>query len=204
MNQIQPGGPMSFSCATHPKYHTLVHKIFPAVMLLWLMFAPAAASQENGYSYLRMDVDGHTISNFVPSEKYSRGWLEVEIVEVERQSSANHSDAKTDPQPYTLSAEKVGDGRWITLSSALRSGRIGPGKLRFGAGDSGGMEPLFDAKNHKSVIPQAELDFYAENTDKFVGRFKIKSIRILSLEDMPASACGAYVITLSFQSIAKE
>lgn len=181
---------MSFNCGIPSKDNGIGGRAFVAAAAILLLVAPAVRSQELGYSYLRMDVNGHTISNFVPNEKYSRGWLQI----------MGQPALKAD----TDKTAKADDDGWAAFSSVLRSGRSGPGTLRFGAGDSGGMEPLFDAVKQKLVIPQAELDLYTEDTEKFIGRFKIKKIRILSLEDMPASACGAYVITLSFQSIAKE
>ena len=181
---------MSFNCGTPLNNDGIGGTAFVAAAALWLLMAPAARPQELGYSYLRMDVNGHTISTFVPNEKYSRGWLQI----------MGQPELKADTNK-TVKAD--GDG-WTSLSAVLQSGRRGPGTLRFDAGDSGGMEPLFDAIKQKVIIPQAELDSYTEDTGKFVGRFKIKKLRILSLEDMPASACGAYIITLSFQSIAKE
>jgi len=162
-------------------------RTFVAAAAIWLLMPSSMRSQEVGYSYLRMDVNGHTISNFVPNEKYSRGWLEILGLE-----------ANTNK---TVKADRDG---WTELSALLRSGRSGPGKLRFAAGDSGGMAPLFDAIKQNFLVPQAELDFYTEDTGKFVGRFTIKKIHILSLQDIPASACGAYMITLSFQSIRKD
>ena len=195
---------MSFNRGTPSNNNGIGGGAFVAAAALWLLMAPATRSQEVGYSYLRMDVNGHTISNFVPNEKYSRGWLEILGMEVKSPSSITHPPPQPELKENTKEiAKSDGDG-WTQLSAALRSGRSGPGKLHFAAGDSGGMEPLFDAIKQSSVIPQAELDFYTENTGKFVGRFKIKKIRILSLEDIPASACGAYMITVSFQSIAKE
>jgi hypothetical protein len=194
---------MSFNCGTPLNIKGIGGRAFVAAAALCLLMAPAARSQEVGYSYLRMDVNGHTISNFVPNEKYT-GWLEILGLQAKSLSSITHSASQPELKADANKTVKPDSDGWTALSALLRSGRSGPGKLRFDAGDSGGMEPLFDAIKQKLVIPQAELDFYTEDTGKSVGRFKIKGIRILSLEDMPASACGAYIITLSFQSIAKE
>ena len=200
------GQAMSINCSIRPKHEGAAFKIFPTAATLLLMLASPAGSQEYGYSYLRMEVAGHTIRNFVQNEKYSTGWLGIEGVELQRLAPVVDSAAQPEPpvEAVKTAKEQKADNPWLKFPAALRSGRSGPGKLRFGAGDSGGLEPLFDAQNQKSVIPEAELDFYTEQNPKFVGIFKIKGIRILSLEDMPASACGAYVITFSFKSIAKR
>jgi hypothetical protein len=195
---------MSFNCGIPAKNRGIGVRAFIGAAALWLLMASSVRSQEAGYSYLRMDVNGHTISNFVPNEKYSRGWLEILGVQVKSPSPITHPLSQPELKADTNKTVKPDSDGWTELSVALRSGRSGPGKLRFAAGDSGGMEPLFDAIKQKSVIPQAELDLYIEDTGKFVGRFTIKKIRILSLEDIQASACGAYMITVSVQSIAKE
>jgi hypothetical protein len=51
------------------------------------MLASPAGSQDYGYSYLRMEVAGHTIRRFVQNEKYSTGWLVIEGVELQRLAS---------------------------------------------------------------------------------------------------------------------
>jgi len=195
---------MSINSSIHPKYEGVAFKMFLTAATLLLMLASPAGSQEYGYSYLRMEVAGHPITNLVINEKYSAGWLEVLGVRVKLLSSNTHPKDQPKPAGETVSVAKADEDGWTTFPAVLRSGRSGPGKLSFGAGDSGGLDPLFEAQKHQSLIKQAELDFYTVETDKFVGRFKIKGIRILSLKDIPASACGAYEISLSFHSIVKE
>jgi len=195
---------MSFNRGIPSNNNAIGGRSLFAAVALWLLVASSVRSQVPGYSYLRMDVNGNTISNFVPNEKYSSGWLGILGVEAKSPSSITHPSSQPELKADTNKTVKSDSDGWTELSAALRSGRSGPGKLRFAAGDSGRMEPLFDAIKQKSVIPQAELDFYMEDTGKFVGRFKIKKIRILSLEDIQSSACGAYMITVSVQSIAKE
>jgi hypothetical protein len=56
----------------------------------------------------------------------------------------------------------------------------------------------------KYTVPEAELDFYDLDTAKFVGKYEVRGIRVLSLENAAASACPMYDVTLSFRSIGKE
>lgn len=57
---------------------------------------------------------------------------------------------------------------------------------------------------HHTIIPEADLVYYDLEKNVFIGKYKLKGIRVLSLEDFPASACAMYEITLSFHSISKE
>jgi hypothetical protein len=156
---------------------------------------------ELGYSYLHLSIRGKQISNLVHNAQYA-GWLTVEDVEIGRQITGKPAN---DGLPIKPSHDHPrGDPNWTEFSAALRSGRHGPGKLNFGAGDDGGFDPAFDALKRKTLIPEAALDFYDSDTAKFVGKYKIRRIRVLSLKDAAASACPMYDVTLSFQSIEKE
>ena len=96
------------------------------------------------------------------------------------------------------------DGRpWTDFQAILHSGRAGSGRFSFGAGDNGGLEPLIDAQKHKSLIASAELDLYDDDSGKLIGKYRIKGIHVLSLEDVKASACAMYEINMSFQSVEK-
>ena len=53
-------------------------------------------------------------------------------------------------------------------------------------------------------MPQAELELYDEDKNVLIGRYKLTGIRILSLENVPASACAMSEVTLSFRAIEKE
>ncbi len=58
---------MSVNCNIRSKCEDASYKLFPAVVMHLLTLAPAVGSQEYGYSYLRMEVAGKTIRNFVPN-----------------------------------------------------------------------------------------------------------------------------------------
>ncbi len=186
--------------------HNLMRQICTFVLLasasagaaLSLVLAPISQSHEQvyGYSYLLIEVTGHPIENFTVDPNY-RGWLQIEAVRAMHTSSSVHSMA-------AVKTQNADDGRWKSLASILRAGKLGPGEIRFDAGDDGGFAPVLGAQKRKQVIQEAELALYAEDTDKLVGKFKIKGIRVLSLEDVPASACPMYEVTLSFRSIVTE
>ncbi|MGH9714067.1 MAG: hypothetical protein ACRD5M_12290 [Candidatus Acidiferrales bacterium] len=180
--------------STHRK-----HFLAPAALLLTtvafqLALAPSGRSQSVGYSYLRMEIGGHPMTNFVHDEKH-QGWLQIFPLE-----------AKLNSQPAngTSKKKKSGNAEWSKLPAILKSGHSGPGELDFGAGDDGGLDPLLEAQKRKTLIPQAELDLYNEETSDFIAKFTITGVRILAVEDVPASACAMYSITLSFQSIEKK
>jgi hypothetical protein len=146
----------------------------------------------NGYSYLRMEISGKPITNIVVDEKH-QGWLQISSVRATAlQSDANANASSAKPA-----------SKWTALPAILRAGRVGRGKIRFGAGDSGGLDPLIEAQKHGSPVESAELDLYDESSGKFIGKYKLKNIRVLSLEDVPASACAMYEITMSFESANK-
>jgi hypothetical protein len=178
----------SFSTAFAPA------AVFSFLALFSLALAPALSSQSLGYSYLRISVSGRPATNFVHDSKY-RGWLQVEEVQALVHAAAQSTDA----QP-----KKAERGHWIALPEFLASGRSGPGRLRFGAGDDGALGPLVDAQEHNTLIPNAELALYDVDTAKFVGEYEITGIRILSLDNIAASACPMFEITATFQHIAKK
>jgi hypothetical protein len=164
--------------------------------------ATPASAQADRYSYLRIEIAGHPVTNIVFNEKYP-GWLQIEGVDAKSDAPVPNEKShasRTDPSWHPN--EK--DGRpWTTFQAILRSGRAGSGRFSFAAGDSGGMDPLIDAQKHKSLIASAELDLYDENSGAFIGKYRIKGIHVLSLEDVKASACAMYEINMSFQSVEK-
>lgn len=159
-----------------------------AAVVVWI---PSARPQSYGYSYLRISVKGQPVTNFVESKDH-QGWVQLEDVQAQMRTSTT-----------TPRTSRNAGARWTAVPDAVRSSR-GPGKLSFGAGDDGNLELLVDAEKHKTLIPEAELDVYDIGTTKFLGRFKLKGIHILSVEDVPASACPMDGVTASFQSIAEE
>jgi hypothetical protein len=164
--------------------------------------ATPARAQADRYSYLRIEISGHPITN-IPFNAKCPGWLQIEGVDAK--SDAPVSDEKSHPSPTDPSwhpNEK--DGRsWTTFQAILRSGRGGSGRFSFAAGDNGLLEPLIDAQKHKSLIASAELDLYDQVSGKLIGKYRIKGIHVLSLEDVKASACAMYEINMSFQSVQK-
>jgi hypothetical protein len=163
-----------------------------AVMAMCLAFASAAGPQshEYGYSYLHIEIGGHPMTNFVHNAKYE-GWLQVESVTAQ-DAASSHPSKQTDAD------------QWTTVPPRLRAAKGGPGKLEFGAGDEGGLDPLLDAQKHHTLIDHAELDLYALDGGAFLGKFRFTGIHILSVEGIPASACPMYSITLSFRSFARK
>jgi len=160
-----------------------------------------AQEQEFGYSYLRMKFAGQPITNFVVNEKY-RGWLEIFGVTARMVAVAKRSPNGTAPRGAAPS-EKDDQAQWPKLAEVLASGRAGPGELNFAAGYNGGVDPLYDALKRKAVIKSAELDFYDEATAKLIGKYRIHGIRVLKIENVPASACAMDSVTMSFQSVKK-
>lgn len=188
--------------------------LFVAAALL-LVLAPAARGQDQkqaqnpdddhayGYSYIQIGVDGHAITNFVHDQKYV-GWLTVEGVMITLRAPSAHSAKEAAPNPNeTLEQERFREG-WRYLEQVAPSSRIGPGKLNFGSGDDGTFDPMIDAQKRARVIASAELALYATDGGRYLGRFKIRDIRVLSVEPIQASACPMDDITLSFRSITKE
>lgn len=174
-----------------------------ALVALSLALASPSCAQSYGYSYMRISVDGSPVTNFVHDQKYV-GWLQVESVMAEPALPAVHSARGAASPGATPKPQKDHDDRWARVPAILHSGRSAAGKLRFGAGDDGNLQPLIEAHKHKTKIPEAELDLYDEEKSLFIGKYKLKGIRILSLEDVPASACAMYLITVSYVSIEKQ
>ncbi|MGH9748149.1 MAG: hypothetical protein ACRD59_18790 [Candidatus Acidiferrales bacterium] len=171
-----------------------------------LIFAPPLPAQSDGHSYLRMEISGRPITNLVADEEH-RGWLGVLMVRATLTPYRPHASEESAPDKSApgATAKKLEQSKdhWKNFSTILHSGHARAGKIRFGAGDDGGLAPLLDAQKHNSLIASADLDLFNENSGAFIGRYRLKGIRILSLEDVPASACAMYEITMSFQSAEK-
>jgi hypothetical protein len=173
-----------------------------AIVLVFCAAAAPARAPADRYSYLRIEIAGHPITNIAFNEKY-RGWLQIEGVDAKSDAPVPNEKSHASPtDPSWHPNEK--DGRpWTDFQGILQSGRAGSGRISFGAGDNGGLDPLIDAQNHKSLIASAELALYDSNSGAFIGKYRIKGIHVLSLEDVKASACAMYEITMSFQSVEK-
>lgn len=164
-----------------------------------IMFATTPTpAQEVGYSYLRIDVNGKAAQNLVLDPAYN-GWIRILDVQARRRLTRRLPSSAQSGQRAAIAY-----GPWTEFSEIIRSGRMRAGKLEFGAGDDGQFGPLLDAQRSQVPIPNAVLDFYTFDKNHFVGEFEIKGIRILSLRDVPASACPMYEITMSFESITKK
>jgi|SRR5579871_2510371 len=176
--------------------------LFLLATLVVMLHAPTAAAQTYGYSYLRMQIAGNSISNVFDDAKYT-GWLQLDIAEARlylpRAARAGEANSQVTPKPATTTYT-----RWKSLPVLLKSGHAGRGQLRILAGDNGGLDPLFEAQKHKAAIPEAQIDLYEFETNQFLGSVQVKSIRILKVENAAAMACPAYLITMSFQSISKQ
>jgi len=156
-----------------------------------------------GYSYMHISVGTQAITNFVRDQKYA-GWLTVEGVMINLRTPSAHSAKEAAPNPNdTLEQKRTREG-WKYFEQVRPSSRIGPGKLNFGSGDDGGFGPMIDAQKRGTVIPSVELALYTIDGGRYIGRFKVTGVRVLSLEDVQASACPMYDVTLSFRSIRKE
>ncbi|MGH9748148.1 MAG: hypothetical protein ACRD59_18785 [Candidatus Acidiferrales bacterium] len=142
----------------------------------------------DGHSYLHIEIAGHAVTNIVQQEKYG-GWLQISYIR-----------AKASQPPAAAGSSAPAKSNWTSLSTILRTGRAGAGKIRFGVGDHGELVALVDAQKRGAKIATAQLDLYDENSGSFLGAYELKGIRVLSLEDVPASACAMYSITLSFES----
>jgi hypothetical protein len=177
----------------------LVRRVLLGAALLG--FCSFATAQSIAYSYLGIAISGQPVTNFVDQKKYI-GWLRIEDPEVRFAVPQNSSVARG--RTASVKVATVNSSKWKSLVATLRSNESGPGQFRFGAGDDGGMAPLVKAQKQKTLVPDAELDLYNENTNQFVGKVRIKGVRVLSLRDVQASACPMYDVILSFQSIVKE
>ena len=149
---------------------------------------------DDGHSYIRIMIGDHVLTNWVKNEKYQKGgWLAVESVLVKVTGQADGAGGSTDRLPKG----------WRLLSAEMKSGHHGPGTLRFGVGDNGGLTPLLAAQKKGTIIPSADLDLFPDYGEGHtpIGNYLIKRIRIVAVEDVPASACGMYDVTVRFQSI---
>ncbi|HEY6466302.1 MAG TPA: hypothetical protein VIY69_09945 [Candidatus Acidoferrales bacterium] len=160
--------------------------------------ATPASAQDLGYSYLRINVNGKTAQNFASNPAYS-GWMSILDVRARRRLASRAASS-----PRLSQKLAIAYGPWTNFSAIMRDSKIGPGRLEFDAGDDGQLGPLLNAQRNSTSIPDAVLDFYTEEQNRFVGEFDIEGIRILALRDVPASACPMYEITFSFQSIVKK
>ena len=165
-------------------------------------FAPQARAQSDGHSYLRLEISGRPMTNLVLDQKY-QGWLAIEAVRATTIQSPGEVASKDGVPGDKAQKTPRANDRWSSLPAILRSGHAHAGKIRFGAGDSGDLEPLLEAQKRRFLLASADLDLYDESSGAFVGKYQLKSIRVLSLEDVKASACAMYEITMSFQSAQK-
>ena len=141
-----------------------------------------------GYSYLQISADGKAIQNFVHDRKYL-GWLTVEVVMINRRPAEALPSKQALANPNETPEHWMLRTGWKYFEAVAQSSRIGPGRIEFGSGDDGGFEPLFAAMKRKEVIPSAELAFYAVDGGAYIGKYKISGIRVLSIDDVTASAC---------------
>jgi len=145
------------------------------------------------HSYLRIVIGDRALTNLAQNEEHQKGgWLAIEPVLVK----------STRPTPGVGGSTDIPKG-WRLLSEEMKSGHHGPGTLSFGVGDDGGLEPLLAAQKNSTIIPSADLDLFLDNdkTRTRIGKYLIKRIRIVAVEDVPASACSMYYVTIRFQSI---
>jgi hypothetical protein len=185
---------------------SLVAFSLAAVVAALFCFAHAALAQSDGHSYLRLEISGHPMTNVVLDEKY-QGWLAIEgvratIIQSPPRTTDEVGSKDEGPGDAAQKTKKAND-HWLSLPVILRSGHAHAGKIRFGAGDSGGLEPLLDAQKRKTLLASANLDLYDESNGTLPGKYQLKGIRVLSLEDVQASACAMYEVTMSFQSARK-
>jgi hypothetical protein len=175
-----------------------------AVVFVVLVVAAAAGefprqslaqdSDGDGHSYVHIVIGDHVLTNMFENEGYSKGgWLAVDSVFVKRTGQTRGADGNTDGPPKG----------WGFLSAEMKSGHHGPGTLSFDVGDSGGLEPLLAAQKNGTIIPSADLDLFPGygKGRTLIGKYVIKRIRIVAVEDVPVSACGMYYVTVRFQSI---
>jgi hypothetical protein len=150
-------------------------------------------SSGDGHSYMHITIGDHVLTNLFRNDEYQNGWLAVELVLVKNKGQAHASGGNTAGLPKG----------WGLLSAEMKSGHHGPGTLSFGVGDNGGLDPLLAAQKNGTVIAFADLDLFPNYGEgrTLIGKYRIKGIRIVTVEDVPASACGMYDVTLRFQSI---
>jgi hypothetical protein len=156
-----------------------------------------AQNPDDGHSYMHITIGDHVLTNIFENEEYQKGdWLSVENILV-KSTGQTHAAARA--------TRRIPKG-WELLSVELKSGHHGPGTLSFGVGDNGGLGPLLAAQRNGAIIRSADLDLfpdYGEGGTR-IGKYRIKGIRIVAVEDVPAVACGMYDVTVRFQSIERR
>jgi hypothetical protein len=168
--------------------------VFAAAVAAFPRQSPAQDPADDGHSYMRITLGDRVLTNFVISEEYQKGdWLAVESVLVKSTGQAHATGSAKDGLPKG----------WELLSAEMKSGHHGPGTLRFGVGDNGGLDPLLVAQKNGTILPSADLDLFPEYGEgrTLIGKYRIRRIRIVAVEDVPSSACGMYDVTVHFQSI---
>jgi len=149
---------------------------------------------DDGHSYMHLTIGDRVLTNFVQNEEYQkRDWLSVEEVLVKSTGQTHAAGGATRRPPKG----------WEFLSAEMKSGHHGPGTLSFDVGDNGGLGPLFAAQKNGTIIPSADLDLFPDYDEGHtrIGKYRIKGIRIVAVEDVRASACGMYDVKVRFQSI---
>jgi hypothetical protein len=148
---------------------------------------------DDGHSYMRIAIGDHVLTNMVRNDEYQHGWLSVEFILIKLTSQT---------RALAVKAPGIPKG-WELLSAEMKSGHHGPGTLNFGVGDNGGLDPLLEAQKKGTVIASADLDLFPNYGEgrTLIGKYRIKAIRVVDVEDVPASACGMYDVTMRFQSI---
>jgi hypothetical protein len=95
-----------------------------AILLAFCAATTPARAQADRYSYLRIEIAGHPITNILFNEKYA-GWLQIEGVDAKSDAPVPNERSHASPtDPSWHPNEK--DGRpWTTFQAILRSGRSG-------------------------------------------------------------------------------
>lgn len=158
----------------------------------------AAAAPARAQSYLRIEIAGRYISSSPWKEKY-KGWLQIESVE----ASSDALNARPGGGAAASGSWEESGRRWTVFPAILQSGRAGAGRLSFGIDDSASLKPLREAQKHESLIVTADLAYYDEKSGAFIGKYRRKGIRVLSLEKAPPAACPEHERTIRFQSVEK-
>lgn len=107
------------------------------LVLLFLAFAALGHAQETGDSYVRLIVNGQPATTFLSNKKYA-GWMEVMNVEATLDDGSKDSAGKTHTRLWAI--HTLDDGR--TFLFLPKSGRRGPGRLSFLAGEDGDLRPV--------------------------------------------------------------
>jgi hypothetical protein len=180
------------------------HRRWPVVLVVLAIAAAlgefprqsmAQDGADDGHSYIHILIGDHALTNLFGNGEYGKGgWLAVDSVLVKKTGQTHDPSGRTPDQ--------LPKG-WGPLSDEMKSGHHGPGTLSFGVGDNGGLSPLLAAQKNGTIIPSADLDLFPDygKGSTLIGKYLIKRIRIIAVEDVPASACGMFDVTVRFQSI---